>query len=256
MQLFEHPVNWGSGRTVNEVQRTSPFFYKEQTTFANKIDVTGDGTGAVRKFTHIFVKCSGVASYSAAVTDSSDSAYTSFASTMPSTVTDSSGDSNSTVIDGIQYDLLDVRNGTTPRDAKQIDFTFTAKTSQTVRVYELMVLNLLESFEDVETEWQGQPEMLGGIRSSILGTLHKVPVLGGKEKRESFSLTVRSLRTDTLTRDLKQLFTKHRHFVCAVEYKRYPDLVFPALVQPSLELQYLNDWKGAGKRLSFQITER
>ena len=266
MQLFSQPLNWGGQRTLGVLQRTSPFFYTENTTIANTIDETGDAMGAARNFTHVFMKGSGIASYSAVVAGSTDSAFTSFSSNMRATVTDLSGHDNSTVIGDLQHDLKDVRDlsldedDRDPRDGKTVNFTFVAESGATVRVYELMILNQLVAFEDVEIDPVGQPELLGGIRSSIFGNLHKVPVLGGKEKRENISLTVQSRQDDpeynTLTLKLEQIFTKHLHFVCAVEYERFPYLVFPALVQPQLERRFLNNWKGAGKRLGFQITER
>ena len=271
MQLFAHPINWGNSRTLAVLARQGDMFYTDATTIANTIDVNGDAMGDPREFTHVWVKGKDIASYSATVAGSSAGSYNpngTFTSMLPSTVPDSSGDDQSTVIGGFQHELTDVRDTSLaesardPRDGITVNFTFTEKTGGDMEIHELMILNQLDQFDNIATEehvgsnWRFQSDILGAVRQSIQGTLHKVPQLGDRKIRESLFLTVQSRRTNTRVVDLKQIFRNHRHFVCAVEYARFPDLVFPALVQPQLEMAYLNEYKGAGKAITFQITER
>ena len=80
------------------------------------IDSTGDGTGAATPFTHIFMKSSaGVTGYAAAVTGGNALGVN---VTTPDTVTDSSGNTVDTIIDGFKNDLFHWEGGNTKTTAK------------------------------------------------------------------------------------------------------------------------------------------
>ena len=68
------------------------------------IDTAGDGSGTARDFTDIFIKCSGISSYTAALTNPQNITSPA-ARTLPATVTNDSRDEVRTTVDGYQHDL-------------------------------------------------------------------------------------------------------------------------------------------------------
>ena len=105
------------------------------------IDTAGDGTGPARAFTDIFVKCTGVTAYDAAFTNPANITSPK-TRTLPATVTNDSGDSVETTVDGYQHDLhnLWTDESTAKPKAKAVTLTFTGTN---VRIYEVMVLDRL-----------------------------------------------------------------------------------------------------------------
>ena len=263
-QFFDYPLNYGSGRSQYKAVADNNYStFTEQTSLLLHIDTAGDGTGTARAFTDIFVKCSGVASYSAELTNP-DNITSPQARTLPETVTNDSGDEVSTTVDGFQNDLYSLwtDESTAKPQAKSITLTFTAEAGETARIYEVMVLNRLLTlnadggfsrieYDSLET---------GSYETDIRGHRSYVPAIGGTRDKWRVNLTLLSTRPtsgrDTVADDLIHFIRRHKIFVFAPEPKRYPDRIFIAgWGDAQTAIRYISRWKGAGRRVSFSARE-
>ena len=262
-QFFDYPLNYGSNRSqYREVADNDYATFTEQTSMLLHIDSAGDGTGTAREFTDIFLKCTGIASYSAALTDAAN-ITSPVPRTLPETVTNDSGDTVETTVDGFQHDLHNVwtDESTDKPEAKSVTLTFTAKTGETPRIHEVMILDrllILDSdggFSRIEYDSLES----GSYESDLRGQRSYVPALGGTRDKWIVNLTLNSLRgtgRDTIADDLLHFIRRHKTFVFAPEPNRYPDRIFPAgWGDAQTTLRYLARYKGAGRRVSFSIRE-
>ena len=264
-QFFDYPLNYGSNRSqYREVADNDYNTFTSQTSLLLNIDTAGDGSGTARAFTHIFLKCKGVASYAIALTDP-EPGIALLDRTLPETVTNDSGDTVSTTVDGYQHDLDDLEtvvSETRKLKAKAITLTFTAAAGETPRIYEVMVLDRLLTlnsdggFSRIEYDSID----LGVVDPDIRGRLSYVPPIGGERDKWLCRLTLLSPRQaaarDKIADDLIHLIRKYKNFVFAAEPNRYPDRVFPALwPDPTTQIRYIGRWKGAGRRASFTVRE-
>ena len=261
--FFDTPLNYGGGRSqFRSVADNDYATYTDQTSMLLHIDTAGDGSGTARNFTDIFIKCSGVASYTAAFTDGVNIPSPSpFPRTLPATVKNDSGDAVSTIIDGYQHDLHNLwgDESTAKPKAKSITLTFTGSN---VRIYEVMVLDRLLTlnadggfsrieYDSLET---------GSYETDLRGQRSYVPALGGTRDKWTCNLTLDSRRTatgrDTIADDLIHFIRRYKNFVFAPEYNRYPDRVFPAgWGDAQTAIRYISRWKGAGRKISFSVRE-
>ena len=263
-QFFLPALNYGGGRSQYKAVADNDYAtYTDQTSMLLHIDTAGDGAGTARDFTDIFLKCSGVASYAAAFTDGVNIPSPSpFPRTLPATVTNDSGDTVKTTIDGYQHDLHSLwgDESTAKPRAKSITLTFTGSN---VRIYEVMILDRLLTlnadggfsrieYDSLET---------GSYETDLRGHRSYVPPLGGTRDKWLVNLTLDSRRTttgpDTRVADaLIHFIRKHKSFVFAPEYNRYPDRVFPAgWGDAQTAIRYISRWKGAGRKISFSVRE-
>ena len=226
------------------------------------IDSKGNGSGDARAFTDIFVKCKDVTRYTAALTDP-ENITSPAVRTLPETVTNDSGDKVPTTVDGFQHDLhslwQDRTLGISKPKAKSITLTFTGSAP---RIYEVMVLDRLLTlnadggFSRIEYDSID----LGTVEPDLRKRLSYVPPINAERDKWLVNLTLRSPRTatgrDTIADDLIAFIRKHKSFVFAPEYKRYPARVFPALwPNPETQIRYLSRWKGGGRRVLFSVRE-
>ena len=266
-QFFDYPLNYGGGRSqYREVADNDYNTFTSQTSFLLNIDTAGDGSGDARDFTNIFIKCSGVASYSAALTDPANITSPQ-PRTLPETVTNDSGDEVSiTDLDGFQNDLHTLWQGGTlgiskPK-AKSITLTFTAKTGETARIYEVMILNRIFTINSdgglSRIEYDSID--LGVLDPDLRKRLSYVPPIGGERDKWRANLTLlsprRGITRDMIADELIWFIRRYKNFVFAGEYNRYPELVFPALwPNPETQIRYLSKWKGGGRRVLFSVRE-
>lgn len=263
-QLFDYPLNYGGGRSQHKAVADNDYnTFTTNTSLLLHIDSKGDGTGDARDFTDIFLKCSGVASYAAALTDP-ENITSPQTRTLPETVTNDSGDTVPTTVDGYQHDLhsLWTDESTAKPKAKSITLTFTAVTGETARICEIMILNRLltlnadRGFSRIEYDSLS----LGTVEPDLRGNLSYVPPIGATRDKWLVNLTLLSQRTatgrDTIADQVLAFMRKHKNFTFAAEYNRYPDRIFPA-VFPSQETQvrFISRYKGAGRRVSFSVRE-
>ena len=266
-QLFDYPLNYGGGRSQYPAVADNDYnTFTEQTSMLLNIDTNGDGTGTAREFTDIFIKSStGIVSYTAAFTDGVNIPSPSpFPRTLPATVKNDSGDTVSTIIDGYQHDLhsLWADESTAKPKAKAVTLTVTAKTGETPRIYEVMVLDRLLTLDSdggfSRIEYDSLD--LGTTEPDLRGRLSYVPPIGGERDKWLCHLTLLSPRRrnarDILADQLISFIRRYKNFVFAAEYHRYPDRVFPALwPNPETQIRYLSRWKGGGRRVLFSVRE-
>ena len=264
-QFFDYPLNYGSGRSQHrEVADNDYATFTTSTSMLLHIDTAGDGSGTARDFTDIFIKCAGVSSYSAALTDPVNITSPA-ARTLPETVTNDSRDSVPILVDGFQNDLYalwtktdEVANLAKPK-AKSITLTFAGSN---IRIYEVMILDRLLTlnadggFSRIEYDSID----LGAVEPDLRKRLSYVPPIGGERDKWLVNLTLLSRRTttgrDTLADQLISLIRRYKNFVFAAEPKRYPERIFPALwPSPETQVRYLSRWKGGGRRALFSVRE-
>ena len=260
-QLFDYPLNYGPGRSQHrEVADNDYATFTTSTSMLLHIDTAGDGSGDARDFTDIFVKGSGITSYSAALTDPVNITSPA-ARTLPETVTNDSRDEVSiTDLDGYQNDLhnLWTDESTAKPKAKSITLTFTGTSP---RIYEVMVLDRLLTlnadggFSRIEYDSLD----LGVVEPDLRKRLSYVPPIGGERDKWLVNLTLYAPRRgsrETLSDKLVWFIRRYKNFVFAPEYKRYPERVFPALwPNPETQIRYLSRWKGGGRRALFSVRE-
>ena len=117
-QFFAPALNYGGSRSQYKAVADNDYqTYSEQTSMLLNIDAAGDGSGTARDFTDIFIKCSGVRSYTAAFTNP-EHITSPAARTLLETVKNDSGDSVPIIVDGYQNDLHSLwtdENATKPK---------------------------------------------------------------------------------------------------------------------------------------------
>ena len=265
-QFLSYPLNYGPGRSqYREVADNDYNTFSSETSMLLNIDTDGNGMGDARSFTDIFVKGTGIASYAAAFTNP-EHITSPTARTLPETVKNDSGDSVPIIVDGYQNDLhalwQDRTLGVSKPKAKSITLTFTAKTGETPRIYEVMVLDRLLTLNSdgglSRIEYDSID--LGTVEPDLRKRLSYVPPIGGERDKWIANLTLLSPRTrttrDTIADALIAFIRRYKRFVFAAEYNRYPDRVFPALwPNPETQIRYLSRWKGAGRRALFSVRE-
>ena len=263
-QFFSYPLNYGGGRSQYKAVADNDYnTFTSQASMLLHIDTAGDGSGTPRDFTDIFIKTTGVNSYTAALTDPVNITSPA-ARTLPETVTNDSRDSVPILVDGYQHDLHSLWTDTStakPR-AKSITLTFTAATGETPRIYEIMILDRLLTlnadggFSRIEYDSID----LGVVEPDLRKRLSYVPPINAERDKWLVNLTMLSRRTrtgrDTLADQLISLIRRYKNFVFAPEYKRYPERVFPALwPSPETQVRFLSRWKGSGRRVLFSVRE-
>ena len=260
------PLNYGGGRSqYREVADNDYNTYTEQTSMLLNIDTVGDGTGDAREFTDIFLKCTGIARYTAAFTDGVNIPNPSpFPRTPPATVKNDSGDTVETTVDGYQHDLhnLWTDERTLKPKATAITITVTAKTGETPRIYEVMILNRLLTLnaDGGLSRIEYDSIDLGTVEPDLRKRLSYVPPLGGERDKWLANLTLLSPRVgterDTLADKMISFIRRYKNFVLAAEPNRNPQMVFPALwPNPETQIRYLSKWKGSGRRVLLSIRE-
>ena len=262
--FYNYPLNYGGGRSQHrEVVDNDYKTFTTSTSMLLNIDTAGDGSGEARDFTDIFIKCSGVSSYTAELT-APQHITSPAARTLPKTVKNDSGDDVSiTDLDGFQNDLHTLwQDGTldiSKPKAKSITLTFTGSSP---RIYEVMILDRLLTlnsdggFSRIEYD----SIQLGTVEEDLRKRLSYVPPIGGERDKWLCHLTLLSPRQaaarDKIADDLIHLIRRYKNFVFAAEYNRYPDRVFPALwPNPETQIRYISKWKGGGRRALFSVRE-
>ena len=263
-QFFDYPLNYGGGRSQYKAVADNDYnTFTSQASMLLHIDTAGDGSGTARAFTDIFIKCAGVNSYTAALTNP-ENITSPAARTLPATVTNDSRDEVSTIVDGYQHDLhnLWTDEKTAKPKAKSITLTFTAASGETARIYEVMVLDRLLTLNSDGgfSRLEYDSLSLGSVEPDLRGNLSYVPPIGATRDKWLVNLTLDSRRTttgrDTIADALISFIRRYKRFVFAAEYNRYPERVFPALwPNPETQVRYLSRWKGGGRRVLFSVRE-
>ena len=258
-QFFSYPLNYGGSRSQHrEVADNDYNTFTTSTSFILHIDTAGDGSGDARDFTDIFVKATGVTSYTAALTDGT---ITPSPRTLPENVSNDSGDMVPITVDGFQNDLYSLWDETQNQvpQAKSITLTFTGTSP---RIYEVMILDRLLTLNSdgglSRIEYDSID--LGTVEPDLRKRLSYVPPINAERDKWIVNLTSLSPRIygarDRIADELISFIRRYKRFVFAAEYNRYPDRVFPALwPNPETQIRYLSRWKGSGRRVLFSVRE-
>ena len=261
-QFFSYPLNYGSNRSqYREVADNDYNTFTDQTSILLNIDSAGDGSGTAREFTDIFIKGTGISSYSAALTDPANITSPQ-ARTLPTSVKNDSGDTVSiTDLDGFQNDLhnLWTDENTAKPKAKSVTLTFSGASP---RIYEVMVLDRLLTLDSdggfSRIEYDSLD--LGSYEPDLRGRLGYIPPINGERDKWIVNLTLfaprRAADRGIIADNLLHFIRRYKNFVFAGEYNRYPERVFPAgWGDARTALRYISRWKGAGRRVSFGVRE-
>lgn len=265
-QFFDYPLNYGSGRSQYRAVADNDYnTFSSETSMLLNIDTAGDGSGTAREFTDIFIKGTGIASYTISLTDPEPSTLTFPNRMLPENVTNDSGYTVPiTDLDGYQNDLhsLWTDESTTKPKAKSITLTFTAKMGETARIYEVMVLNRLLTLKSSGglSRIDYDSLDLGVVDDDLVGNLSYAPPIGGTRDKWLVHLTGLSYKPesgrDTIADKIIWFIRRYKNFVLAAEYQRYPERVFPALwPNPETQVRYLSKRKFLGRRVSFSVRE-
>lgn len=243
MKLFSFPLNFGdAGRSPTKIQHNRPGQFITDTTIQCIVNAEGIANGSqYRPYTHIYVESEGVTGWSFSQVTPSDS-YTRDYTASPLKV-----------VNGKQYDLIDVRQSGNARQGNVLNFTFTGK------IYRLMVLNLALDLTKHFIRIDPDFELLNRREQNIFGETQIVPPLGGKTHKQILNLTYRdALYSDTDLADrqsIKNFFLDNTYFVYTLDFGEFPDELNVGVLS-AYSRRYINEWTGAGTDISFTIEEK
>ena len=256
--FFAPPLNTKPPVLVDNRYDTSSV----ETALTVHIDSNGDGTGAARGFTHIFIKAKGTipANYRVEPTGGVLSIGNSSPKTvmLPADVTDSSEETRTLKVRGF-YNHLDAwkydpgKNPSTVPTAKTLIFTFTAGT-------EIVQLLILRSVVEIDDNGFSQIRWIaryGGLeQTSARGRDSVAPPVAGNRAKYDLILTAHKNVADDVSRALDDFFAVYPEFVFATEPTRFPEQVFRAKNKgQSTEIEYVSLYKGRGRRATFTVGE-
>ena len=247
MQIFDYPLNYSGTRT--QYSEVADNDYSTSTTLSPvllNIDTAGDGTGTAREFTDIFVK--GVlTSYSIALTGGN--IMNPAARMIPTEVENDSHEMVSTTVNGFQHDLWRIAGPSmdVKANAQAITLTFTGT------LVEVMVLNevlSLTKFSRIDYDTLESGDIAQDLSKNDL----YVPAWGNTRDKLRIFYTSRHTRPDE-GNAVVHTFSTYKEFVCAPEYTRFPQYVFPAVKVGDLQTRRRFRSKNATRGVSFVIKE-
>ena len=247
MQIFDYPLNYGGTRTqYSEVADNDYSTSSTTSPILLNIDVTGDGTGTEREFTDIFVK--GIlTSYSIALTGGN--IMNPPPRTIPAEVENDSHEMVSTTVDGFQHDLWRIAGPSmdVKANAQAITLTFTGT------LVEVMVLNeVLELTKFSRIDYDNLES--GSLDQDLSNNDMYIPALGDTRDKWRVLYTSRHTRPDEGNAVI-QTFGTYKQFVCAPEYTRFPERVFPATKIGDVQVRRRFRSKRAPRNVSFVVKE-
>ena len=268
-QFFAFPRNYGKNQNrassgsvlLPQIADNDYNTFTDTTGIRCFVDSVGDGSGSASGVSHIFFKTQNVDSLTIIATGGT-AANDPGSVTLPIRKTDDSGDDHDILIDGYQNFLHPL---TTPGDAKRIDFAFTGTSA---KIYQILCLH-----EELVLDWQDDTNVIkfinidydlllsGEVRESAVGNKRHVPGLGNPRDKWKVGYTFEFWRRwdgskDRVADQLISFIRKHKNLAVSPEYDRYPDKVFPAVIpNPDIQIRYIAQNKGAGRRLSLTVEE-
>ena len=268
-RFFRFPTNYVGQRSYSTA--SPPVFlgavqdndYGTQTdvlTIDVYIDTVGDGTGDATAFTAIFFKVIDVASCSVALTDGNVSDFT-------TTLNDTLPNGTSIIdLDGYQNHLYLYDQTQTPSviTAKALQLTFTAKSSFTPMISEIMVLEELFAIDEPTIDYnkrfrniQITPVRRGATRQyNSKGELSIAPALGNPRIKHRVDYTAR-FKSKTVLEEFQHFWANHPNCAFAPNYNLYPRFVFPAVLpRNEMPISYDLSWELGPQSLPFVVEEK
>ena len=260
MRFYKTPLNYGQPRARSgmafapEVQDNDYNTVFTGTNLTVNIDAEGDGTGTARRWTEVFVK--------GRFPTSKEYTVAGMPKTIPETITTFGVERSLKDVDGFYNHLafhnLDIDADRTTRTAQSIDFTFPADA-------EIAQVLILDEAENIKLSSDGRFAEIGFtyeargaiIQQSATGVLSSAPPLNNTRPKWSVEYAANYRPRHSTYEYLLQFMRQNYNFTVAVDYPRYPHMVFPAVFpQLSKQLRYITTWKEAGKLLTLSISER
>ena len=239
-RFFKVPRHYQTGRQIYSVsgmtrtpapQVNDNDYRTSSTGTTYAIDLYGETPSVNTMVNWIFVKGSGIDSYTVTVPLGKGTGTGVTDRVIPSTVTVPEGSSISTTVDGIQHDLLDLSSldpdGTLNCIEAQITFTGTD-----VVIYELMFLESVLELDPERSFIQGgytatlRDNII--VQTNIRGVSNSIKSLSSRPK---WNLRGRVLFDESQRVRYNEFMSfrrNNRNFVFSEQYVRYPERVYPA----------------------------
>ena len=262
--FFDYPVNFHDD-IVRNTARDNANVYRAITTFTDGDADTYRTETAYRLFTspryragdvtqharvsHIFVKGTGITSYSLSVPAGYGTGST-VTRTLPTHVTTPQGQNVPILHDGKQHDLFAIP---TPVTARALDIVFTGTS---VKLYSIMLLDLKLSLNADARFIQIVPTLTNRA-TDIFETLQGIHRRWQAAARWKWQVQLGARFRGTESYEtLITFMQKMPLFTFAQEYHRYPERVYPAYFKNTeATLAFFSRYKGAGTEIFFEVAE-
>ena len=238
-QFFDFPINMrtdiernftvsGAVETVNRSIADNNFDTNSDS-LSYAFITHGEKVTDMMRITHIFIKGSGIATYTLSV-PSGHGTGTTVTRTVPTSVTNTEGDSISITKDGFQHDLfkiVDSGGSDNPFNATKVALTITGTTP---KITEIMLLNLqydLQVGRDYFQINQSKVARKAGIHQNTSGGETRYSASNGQRWKWEIDYGVRFNEAYGYE-DLIAFSEGNDNFAFAPEYTRYPERVYPA----------------------------
>ena len=203
----------------------------------------------------VFVKSTGVASYSGVPSGGSGSGWSS--RPIPATVKNWEGADVNTIVNGFQHDLYLLPQHFT---AKTVRITFAGTN---VHIYELMLLEFGLEIDANSDFTEISPDFVdrtGVVQTLTGGGLLYDPTIAKERNKWEIDYTVKVTPNRTLLQTPEEFLywrAENRNHVHAQEPSRFPWRVFPAtFLRERVPVRYRTDDKLGGEVLNFRVAEQ
>lgn len=254
--IFKPCINYD--RTLDRVKRTSNNVIIRQMsdddykTFSSVAGITintvvgSDATDA----THIFLKCKGVDRYVVSFDGGGN-----FTRNLPDNFTNFAGNSVSATRLGFQHDLYELNN---TKNVSEIEITFTAKSGETIEIYEIMILNLVYEIPANKRfimPVHSKIDRAAGMHQNTKGFKTRYKRIGAK--RWAWKSVYNCLfEADMNYDEFWLMLERNRNLVFAQEPNNTPHRIYPAsIMQMAYNADYRSSAKSEGVIMRFEIQE-
>ena len=186
---------------------------------------------AETRITHVFIKGTGIVSYTISIPSGSGTGST-VTRTLPTTVDNLEGDPVPILVEGYQNDLFKLTTSggaDNPFNCTRVEISLTGTSP---RLYEIMLLDLQYELQVGQDYFQINPRKVdrkAGLHTSTTGTVTRYSAANSHRNKWEIEYGVRFLQPYAY-RPLLKFQENNDNFVFAQEYTRYPDRVFPAVL--------------------------
>ena len=242
-QFFSFPLNYN--QTTPDVAADNN--YDTGTTGTVTCDIT-DSSGASQTFTHVFLK----GHFTDDISMHLDTSGGGVGIIHNPKLTDDSGDDTILDLDGYDNILYPLEGAATEETVR-----FETQTASD-EIVEVMILNELLSISDNDRySVQFDEVPLFTQRTAINGAVNTISALGNTRDKNLIRYNLYFNRAELPELySLKRIIRNHKQFVFAAEYNRFPEMVFPASIQPEPRLRrYRVRPKEVGQSYGFSVRE-
>lgn len=250
-QIFKFPINYrygreafsvGSGGVRTSASEINDNDYRTSSTQSRFIlETHGNTTTTATKVTHIYIKGTGITTYTVSIPSGGGSGTPG----INSQVIPSSG-----IINEVQHDLREMETDLSVTEV-QVDITGT-----TTKVIEIMLLESVVDMPNAEYQAINPAKVDRGsvIRTNIRGQAIKTPGLAGRTKWNIDYTTLFRVSSNPSADQLLNAFEDNPNFTFAPSYSRWADRVYPATLTGGVDISYLGGIFGQ-RQLEYSIIE-